>query len=289
MKIQKASTIGICFGVENAIKIALKARKETPYDQNVYILNPLVHNATITNELKKHNIIIDETKDSLSIKLERLPDNSGSVVFSAHGHDHKLDDIALKKNLKIYDATCPHVASNMKAIQNSLDKGHRVIYVGITNHPETLAALSISKNIFFIDYKTKFLPLLLIHEADVYNQTTLIKSELEDIYEKVRRIVHIPHFYNDICLATEKRQKAILEADNDVEAIIVLGDSSSSNSNRLLEVAQSTNQVPCYLASTLDEVINIPLKGKKKVFLTAGASTPKSFINQVEEYLENLN
>lgn len=288
MIVQKASVMGVCFGVENAIKIAIKAREETTLDRNVYLLGRLVHNQMIMDDLKKRGITVLDDNNSLETKISNLPSFS-TIVFSAHGHDFKLDELAKKKNLKIYDASCPRVLANLQAIKNSLSMAHQVFYIGIASHPESDAALALSDKIIFIDYKVKKIPYFQFDEADIFNQTTLNKEELDTIYKLIANQVLKPHFYNDICDATFRRQKAIEEIDKDVESIIVLGDPSSSNSRRLLEVAKRDHLIPSYLVSNFDEVKLLPLEGIKKVFLTAGASTPSYLIDMVYEYLINLN
>ena len=286
MKITLASHYGFCSGVKNAINIVFKARKDYP-DKNIYLLNKLVHNEAVINQIKELGIIVLDDKRSIKDKIESI--NDGVIIFSAHGHDECLDKIAKERNLIIVDSICPRVKRNMISIKQTINNNKNVIFIGITNHPETVASLSIDENIYFIDFKNpsiEHIPAL--DNASIHNQTTLIQSSLDVIYDNLKKKINHMEIINDICFSTTNRQNALSEV-TDEDLIIIIGDKISSNSTRLYEVAkQKYPNRSVYQVSSLDELKNIVISNNKKWFITAGASTPDIVINPIIEYLENL-
>ena len=286
MKITLASHYGFCSGVKNAINIVFNARKDYP-DKRIYLLNKLVHNEAVINQIKELNIIVLDDKRSIKEKIESIDD--GIIIFSAHGHDENLDKFAKDKNLIIVDSICPRVKRNMISIKQTIKENKNVIFIGITNHPETVASLSIDKNIYFIDFKDPNIDHIpSLDNASIHNQTTLIQSSLNAIYEDLSNKINHMEIVNDICFSTTNRQNALNEV-TDEDLIIIIGDKISSNSTRLFEVAkQKFPNRDVYQVSSLDELKEIDISHNKKGFITAGASTPDIVINPIIEYLENL-
>ena len=145
MKITLASCYGFCLGVENALRILRQAKQDN--SEKITLLSPIVHNSLIMENIAKDGYFVLDDNRSLAEKINSL--DQGTIVFSAHGHDKRLDQLAIDKGLKIIDTTCPRVKANFKSIEKALEKGDDVIFIGITNHPETLASLSLDKNIIF--------------------------------------------------------------------------------------------------------------------------------------------
>lgn len=289
MKVTILEPEGYCAGVTNAINIALKAKKENP-TLDVYILGMLVHNQKVINELTNSGIttLYRDNKSDEEL-LYSLPDNS-IVVFSAHGHKRNLDEIAKRKNFKVYDATCPKVRNNLKIISKEIEEGHSVIYIGHKNHPEALAALSISDKVFFYDIKGEFNYKLNKDKSPlVINQTTLNTKELKELYIDI--IVHLPkaRIMDEICPATRLRQEALVNLDEDIDLILIVGDKNSSNTNRLLEIAKANHpSIDSYLISDKEELNKLDINKKKHVAIASGASTPKKEIDKIKEYLKSL-
>ena len=287
MKVTILEPQGYCAGVTNAINIALRAKLENK-DKPVYILGMLVHNEKVINELTSLGIttLYRDNKSDEEL-LYSLPDES-IVVFSAHGHKKNLDEIAINKRFKVYDATCPKVQNNLKIISKEIEEGHKIIYIGHKNHPEALAALSISDQVLFYDIKGDFDYKGIKDKSPlVINQTTLNTKELKELYIDI--IVHLPkaRIMDEICPATRLRQEALINIADDVDLILVIGDKNSSNTNRLLEIAKTNHpEIDSYLVSDLDELKNIDINKKKHVAIASGASTPKKEIDKIKEYLE---
>ena len=280
---------GYCAGVTNAINIALRAKMENP-SKDVYILGMLVHNQKVINELTNAGIttLYRDGKSDEEL-LYSIPDES-IVVFSAHGHKKNLDEIAAGKRFKIYDATCPKVQNNLRIISNEINEGHTVIYIGHKNHPEALAALSISPKVLFYDIKGEFSYRGIKDKSPlVINQTTLNTKELKELYIDI--IVHLPkaRIMDEICPATRLRQEALISLNKDTDLILVIGDKNSSNTNRLLEIAKANHpNIDSYLVSDLEEVKELDVNKKKHASIASGASTPKTEIDKIAEYLKSL-
>ncbi len=284
MEIILASTYGLCQGVKYALNIVDYALKQYPR-QKIYLLNHLVHNDYICQNLERKGIIILDDSRSDEEKISSI--NDGIIIFSAHGHDSKLEDLAKSKNLTIIDSACPKVKLNNNLIRNSIKNKRTIIYIGINNHPETIASLSISKQIIFIDYKNPNYDVIQnVDNADVINQTTLAQEELKTIYEQLKKRISNLKIINGVCTSTSKRQNALLEYNNQ-DFILIIGDKYSSNSTRLFEIGKKLNH-NCYQISSLDEVKSLPLNKYKKGFITAGASTPDEVINPIIDYLKSI-
>lgn len=284
MKITLASHYGFCQGVKNAIKIAENAVLNNK--KPIYMLNKIVHNQAVVDHLSSLGIITLDDSRSLEEKILSL--NEGTIIFSAHGHDKKLEELAKKRGLNVVDTTCPKVINNVLSMLKAKDNQQKVVYIGVKKHPETIASLSIDKEIIFLDFfAPDYSKLNKDDEVSIHNQTTLIQKDLDKIYQEISRRVKSISIRNDICYATTLRQKA-LEEVTDEEVIFIVGDKISSNSTRLFEVCKRlypTKDV--FQISTISDLDNIDLKKYKKGFLTAGASTPESIINPILNKLSN--
>lgn len=288
MKVTLLSPKGYCAGVTNAIKIAYQV-KSVNKDRPVYILGMLVHNQIVIDELEKAGIkTLHRNSISDEALLESLDDGS-VVIFSAHGHKKQLDELAKEKHFIIYDATCPKVKRNLDIIEEEIKNNHQVIYIGHKDHPEALAALSLDEKVFFYDIKSSFNYKQVKDKSPlVINQTTLNTKELKEIYIDI--IVNKPkaRIANEICATTRLRQEALINLNEDIDLIVIIGDRASSNTNRLLEIAKSSHpNVTSILISNLEEIKKIDLP-YHHVAVASGASTPSEEIDKIVNYLKNL-
>ena len=141
-KVEMIYPQGYCAGVRNAISIAKESKNLYP-DKQIYILGFLVHNKIVINALTKMGITtIDCPASEYENALKSLPEGS-VIIFPAHGHDEKYNKLANDRNLVVLDAVCFKVKQNAQIIKDYIKDGHQVIYIGIKNHPETTACLSI--------------------------------------------------------------------------------------------------------------------------------------------------
>lgn len=285
MKITLLEPHGYCAGVTNAIKMAYKARK-TYKDKPIYILGMLVHNSTVIEELSKQNIItLSRDKDDITT-IKSLKKDS-ILIFSAHGHDSKLDQVAKEQGLIIFDATCPIVKKNLETIKNEIKNEHQIIYIGNNHHPETQACLAIDKNVLYYDFKADFNFKCVKDEAPlVINQTTYNTIDLLETYKIIQKNLPSARIQNEICNTTRLRQEAVKNII-DADLIIVIGDSNSSNSKRLLEIAKITHpNIESILIRNKESIDLSKYKSKKHIYISSGASTPSFEIDGVIEELK---
>ena len=288
MEVSLIKPQGFCSGVKKAVSIAEKAKEENP-GKNVYVLGMLAHNQTLINDLSKQGIItLSDENEEKSIKGLKPGD---VIIFTAHGHDSKIENLAKQHGLIIYDATCFKVKSNLDKIRDEISSGHQVIYIGQKGHKETNAALSVSKNVSLYDTQL-LINYQLITDINPYvvNQTTLNFFELSRFHDDILK--HIPgaRIENEICAATRLRQEAVTKIDQDTDLIVVVGHPKSSNSNKLFDIAKSNyKDSQVLMVSDLEELVSHSklLESKKKAAVVSGASTPQYVVDEIYNYLIN--
>ena len=276
---------GYCAGVTNAIRIAYLAKSENP-DKRIFVLGALVHNQTVIDELKHNGIETLEYSDNVEA-IKRL--NKGNVlIFTAHGHDERLDDIAKDRGLIIYDATCPKVRDNMNKIKREIEANHQVIYIGQNGHKETNAALSISNNVSLYDTKLLINYQFITDKSPlVINQTTLNFFSLNAIHDDIKRHIPEARIENEVCAASRLRQAAVANIDQDTDLIIIVGDKMSSNSLKLFDIAKEdfNNSMVIMVHDLFDLKNNYNIDNKKKAAISSGASTPNEVVEEIYKYL----
>ena len=284
MQVNLIKPQGFCSGVTRAISIAHKAKEENP-GKTIYILGMLAHNNALIKNLKQEGFITltDANEKSAIEKLNK----DDVLVFTAHGHDEKLELLAIEKGLKVYDATCFKVKNNIEKIKAEIKAGHQVIYIGQKGHKETNAALSISENVSLYDTKLLIKYYFITDKSPyVINQTTLNFYELSKFHNDI--LSHIPgaRIEQEICAATRLRQEAVTKIEKDTDLIVVVGSKMSSNSNKLFDIAKSLfKESLILLVDDLEELKKIDIGNKEKAAIISGASTPQYIIDEIHNYL----
>lgn len=283
-KLYLATPRGFCAGVSRAIEIVecvLKKHK----DENVYIFHEVVHNKYVCETLCKQGAKFVES-------LDDVPDNA-IVVFSAHGVSKAIENKALEKNLKIYDATCPIVEKVHRKVNKLSQLGEEVIMIGHLGHQEVEGTLgqytSSTGGIYVLNGVANISNLKIKNENKLHfvTQTTLSVDETKECIEELQRRypkVSGPNS-NDICYATSNRQQAVKDIVKHVELVLVVGSKNSSNSNRLREVAEGEG-VRAYLIDDYTDLDESMLIGIEKIGITSGASAPEYLIEDLIEFLK---
>lgn len=280
---------GYCAGVVTAIKVAIKTKKENP-DRRVIVLGMLVHNQEVIEMLASQGIeTFQDPKKSLSELLEEVPSDA-LVIFTAHGHDKKLETLATKKGITFFDATCTKVTQNMNLIASALEVGRDVIYIGKPKHPETVAALSLGKKVVLFD---RFIPfnykIITDKHPLVVNQTTISFLELVKIHDEIRNMIPEAEIIDEICSATRLRQQAVLDIPENIEVIFIVGSPFSANTEKLTEVARISHmKARVYQIKTAAEIDDRSLKNVNFVAVASGASTPLETTDEVIKRLKAL-
>lgn len=279
MKVELMQPYGYCAGVQNVIDRINEIISFYP-DKKIFCVGQIVHNQIVNDELEKKGVCFIE-KDQIDNLQE------GVVVFSAHGTSSNTLDKAKEKGLEVFDLVCPFVRKTLILIRKSLEEKKGVIYIGVKNHAESNAALSISKNINFVTCLEDVACLNINNnEIIVINQTTLSILDIKDIYGEILKKYPQALIADEICNATRKRQTLLIEYDNKTDGIIIVGDKNSNNSKSLYEIAKKKSK-DCLFISCYSE---LPLKwliGKKSVSIMSGTSTPKVVVEEICEKLEN--
>lgn len=282
MNVFVARPHGYCSGVIRAINLAKEVRSRHR-DCPVFVLGSIVHNEDVIQELEDLGITtVRDIQKRPAQLLEELP-NRSVVIFTAHGHEVSLDDIAKRKEMIVYDATCPMVTTNHRIILNELKNGHQVIYIGKKNHPEANAAASLGDDVFLIEDEKDFLLLKIADKSPlVINQTTLSQIELANIHDLIMHKMPAARIADEICNATRMRQKAVLDLDVNTELVYIIGGDNSSNTASLAEMARK--RLPhARVIRILNEreIDEKELDGINTVAVVSGASTPLETTNRV--------
>jgi len=281
-KVLLASPRGFCAGVVRAIDIVKLALER--YGLPLYVRREIVHNKYVVNELRqKGTVFVDE--------LEEVPPGS-RVIFSAHGVSPEVRAAAIQRQLKVIDATCPLVTKvHMEAIKYARE-GYTIILIGHEDHDEVIGTLGEAPKAIRVVCSAEEVDSLEVRDPSkvaYLTQTTLSLDDTRHIIERLKQKfpeIHGPSS-EDICYATQNRQGAVLELAKRAEIILVVGSANSSNSCRLVEVAQSQG-VPAYLIDDIESIHPDWLTGIRIVGLTAGASAPEGLVERVLHYLSEV-
>ena len=273
---------GFCAGVDRAIEIVERALKK--FGAPIYVRHEIVHNTYVVNDLKAKGAIFIED-------LAEVPPGA-TLVFSAHGVSRAVRDEATRRGFSIFDATCPLVTKVHVEVAKLHKEGYDFIMIGHKGHPEVEGTLGQRDGgIYLVDAVADVEALVLpqTERLAVVTQTTLSVDDAAEILAAVKRRfpkVREPK-KQDICYATQNRQDAVKVLAPSVDVVIVVGSPTSSNSNRLQELAQRLG-TPAYMVDQPDDLQAEWLEGKRRVGLTAGASAPDILVRQVIERLRSL-
>ncbi len=280
MKIMLANPRGFCAGVDRAINIVERALEM--YEPPIYVRHEVVHNRFVVEKLKQSGAVFVE-------ELHEVPDNS-IVIFSAHGVSKAVRDEAKKRDLTVFDATCPLVTKVHMEVSRASRKHTEVVLIGHAGHPEVEGTMgqytSEQGNIFLVERPECVAGLIgKVRNPDnlhFVSQTTLSVDETSAVIDELRRV--FPNIQgprkDDICYATQNRQDAVREMTQQVDVMIVVGSKNSSNSTRLKELAEKYG-VPAYLVDCTADVDGDWFAGKSRVGVTAGASAPEELVNKI--------
>ncbi len=289
MEVLKISPRGYCYGVVDAMALAMKTARNLDLPRPIYILGMIVHNKHITDYFTdEEGIITLDGENRLEIleKIER-----GTVIFTAHGVSLDVRKKAKEKGLTVVDATCPDVTRTHDLIRDKVAEGYQIIYIGKKGHPEPEGAMGVAPKQVHLVENMADIPLLDVDDDKlvITNQTTMSQWDIKDLINAL--IQKFPHaeIHNEICLATQVRQEAVAEQAKEVDLVIVVGDPKSNNSNRLAQVSEEIAGVKAYRVSDVTEIEPEWLMNIHKVGVTSGASTPTPITKEVIQFLETFD
>jgi 4-hydroxy-3-methylbut-2-enyl diphosphate reductase len=273
---------GFCAGVDRAIDIVERALAR--FGAPIYVRHEIVHNTYVVNDLKAKGAIFIED-------LAEVPAGA-TLVFSAHGVPKAVEAEAARRGLRVFDATCPLVTKVHVEVAKLHREGYEFIMIGHKGHPEVEGTMGqLDGGIHLVEDVADVARLQPAQTARlaVVTQTTLSVDDAADILAAIK--ARFPQVrepkQQDICYATQNRQDAVKLLSAEVDVLIVVGSPTSSNSNRLREVAQKRG-TPAYMVDHAGELRPEWLAGKTRVGLTAGASAPEVLVQQVIDRIKAL-
>ena len=280
-----ANPRGFCAGVDRAIEIVEKSLEK--YDEPVFVRHHVVHNKKVVEDLERKGVKFVK-------EIDEIPDNA-VAIFSAHGVSKTVEDEAKNRKFMYFDATCPLVTKVHLEVQRHARKGRDIILIGHKGHPEVIGTLgrhpvNSDTTINLVeDYED--IEKLKINSSDIayVTQTTLSVDETKGLIEalKIKYPQIIGPSADDICYATQNRQDAVKQLSLECEIVLVIGSKTSSNSNRLKELAEKCGTKSFLIDDKSD--INIEeLKQTMSVGITAGASAPEEIVQEVISFLYPL-
>ena len=266
---------GFCAGVDRAIEIVERALDK--FGAPFYVRHEIVHNTHVVNDLRERGAIFIE-------ELSDVPPGA-TLIFSAHGVSKAVQDEAQARGFQIFDATCPLVSKVHVEVAKLHKEGYEFLMIGHKGHPEVEGTMGqLESGIHLVE---DVADVARVHPAQteklaMVTQTTLSVDDAAEIAAAIQARfpkVRLPK-QQDICYATQNRQDAVKFMSPQVDVVIVVGSPTSSNSNRLAELARKLG-VDAYMVDHADELRAEWLDGKARVGLTAGASAPDVLVQAV--------
>ncbi len=273
---------GFCAGVDRAIEIVERALVK--HGAPIYVRHEIVHNTYVVNDLKAKGAIFIE-------ELAEVPAGA-TLVFSAHGVSQAVRREADARGFNVFDATCPLVTKVHVEVAKLHKEGYEFVMIGHKGHPEVEGTMGpLSDGIYLVE---EVADVARVQPRDparlaVVTQTTLSVDDAAQILAAVKQrfpLVREPK-QQDICYATQNRQDAVKLLSPQVDVVIVVGSPTSSNSNRLRELAERLG-TPAYMVDAADDLQSAWLEGRTRVGVTAGASAPDILVQQVIGRLREL-
>ena len=276
MKVIKAKTAGFCFGVKRAV--------DTVYEQAdtcggpIYTYGPIIHNEEVVKDLESRGVSVIRSEEELESITE------GTVIIRSHGVEKRICDKLRGKGLRIVDATCPFVKKIHNIVEKESAEGKYILIIGNPDHPEVIGIrgwagsnVSVIQNaddIEKVDFSKN-------KKICVVSQTTFNYNKFQDLVEIIKKKSYDISVLNTICNATKERQTEARSIAESVDAMIVIGDKHSSNTQKLYEICRNACNNTYYI-QTLDDLDLNQLGSVETVGITAGASTPNNIIEEVQ-------
>ena len=280
MEVIVAKSAGFCFGVKRAVETVYE---EVGKGKKIYTYGPIIHNEEVVKDLEEKGVVVLENEEQLRNLKE------GTVIIRSHGVEQRIQQMIESQGLECIDATCPFVKRIHKIVKEAGKNNMEVVIAGNSGHPEvegivgwtnaTATILETAEEAEAFKKKTD-LPVCMV------SQTTFNYKKFQDIVEIFEKKGYNGSVVNTICNATEERQTEARKIAASVDVMIVIGGKHSSNTRKLYEICKQECE-NTYFIQTLDDLhLEIP-KSVQLVGITAGASTPKKIIEEVQNYVSN--
>ena len=270
-----AKTAGFCFGVKRAVDTVYEQAEQK--DMPIYTYGPIIHNEEVVRDLEEKGVRVLDSLDALSDVQK------GTVIIRSHGVEEAVYGQLEEAGMDCVDATCPFVKKIHKIVANASGQGQTIIIIGNDKHPEVEGIKGWAKTAVFV-IKTKEEAEKLEFSAGtrlcIVSQTTFNYKNFQELVEIFEKKSYDKYVYNTICNATQERQTEARQIAKRVEAMIVIGGKSSSNTQKLYEICKEECENTYYI-QTLGDLDLHSMHSIGSVGITAGASTPQKIIEEV--------
>ena len=280
MKVELAKSAGFCFGVEKAVNTVYEEAKRN--DEIVYTLGPIIHNEEVVKDMKRRGVEAVNIED-----LNSLP--KGTVIIRSHGVSKDIYNFVKQSGHRVVDATCPFVKKIHAIVSVQSGKKKTVVIIGNPKHPEVMGIKGWGdENTYAVENIEQFINLNLKKDEEIVivAQTTFNHKKFQEIIDKILFLGYDVRCFNTICNATQERQAEAKEIASNVDAMIVIGDKKSSNTGKLVEICQEECKNTFFI-QTLEDLNYDALLSVDSVGITAGASTPKHIIEEVQNIVRS--
>jgi len=280
MKVELAKSAGFCFGVEKAVNTVYEEAKKE--NEIVYTLGPIIHNEEVVKDMKKRGVEAVKMEDLASLQ-------KGTVIIRSHGVSREVYNFVKNSGHRVVDATCPFVKKIHAIVSVQSGKGKTVVIIGNPDHPEVMGIKGWGdKNTYAVENIEQFINLGLKKDEEIIivAQTTFNHKKFQEIIDKISLLGYDVRCFNTICNATQERQTEAKKIASNVDAMIVIGDKKSSNTGKLVEICQEECKNTVFI-QTLEDLNYDALLSVDSVGITAGASTPKHIIEEVQNIVRS--
>ncbi|RHS82482.1 4-hydroxy-3-methylbut-2-enyl diphosphate reductase [Firmicutes bacterium AM43-11BH] len=278
MEVIRAKTAGFCFGVKRAVDTVYEQLEKALESTTIYTYGPIIHNEEVVKDMKQKGVIVLQSEAELDALTE------GTVIIRSHGVEKAIYDKLNAKGIKIVDATCPFVKKIHNIVQKESTNGNYIIIVGNPQHPEVEGIRGWAGIKAVVVQTKEDIDKLTIPENEkvcVVSQTTFNYNKFKELVEIILKKSYDVSVLNTICNATKERQTEAQRIAEEVDAMIVIGDKHSSNTQKLFEICKNACKDTYYI-QTLDDLDMNQLGSVETVGITAGASTPNNIIEEVQ-------
>ena len=285
MKVKVAKTAGFCFGVQRAVDKVYELIDSCP--DRLFTLGPIIHNEEVVNDLEKKGVRVASEEE-----LKTLPEGS-TVVIRSHGVGKKVYDQLEECGLSYVDVTCPFVLKIHRIVEKESKAGSHIVIIGDPDHPEVVGICGWCIGPYTV-IRTKQDALDFVppegKNVCIVSQTTFNYNKFKDLVEILRKkrydntVLNILNILNTICNATEERQREAKSIAGEVDTMLVVGGRHSSNTQKLFEICKKECGNTYYIQTPVD-LDSEMFHHSSYVGITAGASTPKKIIEEVQEHV----
>ena len=281
MKVSLANAMGTCFGVRDAIDLAMSPE----FNSDLTIVGQLVHNPQVSESLKKNGVsLVPGIEEIDQIKTKK-------VMITAHGAAEKTKQKLQDAGFIVYDASCPLVMRVHQTIKSLVTKGFFPVVIGQEDHVEVKGIVGDLEDHLVINNEDDFKKIKKsgYRKLGIVSQTTQQTDKVENLVEKIKALDYVDDvsFVNTICQPTQDRQVAVHELADQVDLMIVIGGFNSSNTKKLIHVCEEKGVEARHIES-FHQLSQEWFVGKKHVGITAGTSTPEDIINQVHSEIVKI-